>query len=279
MSRCTAFLILLGLFASLPAFADPPPGYVHTFHGDFGATYPAVPITSQWNLLQSYDINRHYPLEFLAHTPYAGDFGYAWFVTPGDPAGVKNPFWDGWDHLYIDAFYWAGSNHWATGLISTADTQAGGFSQALGYWECSCRFPDPAISGASWPAFWLDDVIDIPYLGLKNSVPHYEIDGFEKRGEQHFHKWLPNNGGSVNNADNYYVFPWFGNYPALPHIIGILITAQTITWSVDGVVTFSIPAPSDIASHKFYAMVDYATTGPFTGEMEIDSIDVYAPPQ
>jgi hypothetical protein len=52
-------------------------------------------------------------------------------ATTPDPFSISNGF------LIIQAYQDPTiNNHWRSGLLSSADYQGNGFSQALGYWEC-----------------------------------------------------------------------------------------------------------------------------------------------
>ncbi len=87
---------------------------------------------------------------WIAHTPYGGDFGDAWFT---DPSYSPSPFSTQDGVLSITA--WKDptrNNHWRSGLLSSVDTKGHGFAQALGYFEARMQLPPgPGV----WPAFWL----------------------------------------------------------------------------------------------------------------------------
>ena len=68
--------------------------------------------------------------KWIAHTPYGGDFGEAWFSNPTDPV---SPFRIKDGVLTITASKDPSrKNHWKSGLLSSVDTKGNGFVQALG---------------------------------------------------------------------------------------------------------------------------------------------------
>src|ERR1700730_11787831 len=77
--------------------------------------------------------------KWIAHTPYRGDFGEAWFSSPTDP---RSPFSIKDGILTITAWKDASrNNHWRSGLLSSVDTKGRGFSQAFGYYEARLQLP------------------------------------------------------------------------------------------------------------------------------------------
>jgi hypothetical protein len=286
-------LFLLNITA---AFAAPPSGYTLVFDGKFN-TYGYVPITSGWNLLPPYKLGQSNTPEFLGHTPNDKDFGDAYFTTPSDPSGNPSPWWEGWGQL-ICSPYKDKTGHWRSGIMSSADTRGEGFSASLGYWECS--FTVPNQSGI-WPSFWLNDLKDIPYLGQQTGT-HYEIDVCELIGPNHpiglISDWQVNqhytvrnvNESRVSGSDNVYVAPkpWTGtttnSFQSGSHVYAVLIDAAHITFYYDGAQTFQVSAPADIASHRFYAMIDYALGSgypdptPPCNPMWVQRFRYYAPP-
>lgn len=85
--------------------------------------------------------------DWIAHTPWRGDFGDAVFAdpVPGFPFTVE----DG--ALVIEAR--RGENgRWASGMLSGRDVCNSGWSQFYGYFEIRAKLPgEPGF----WPAFWL----------------------------------------------------------------------------------------------------------------------------
>jgi hypothetical protein len=91
---------------------------------------------------------------WITHTPYAGDFGDAYFTGPSE-RGTDDPFSIRNGSLAIKAWRDPNANyHWRSGLLSSVGTEGKGFSQRFGYFECRMKLP----SGVGlWSAFWLGD--------------------------------------------------------------------------------------------------------------------------
>jgi len=105
---------------------------------------------------------------WIAHTPWAGDFGSARFADPEKsfPFTVKDGI------LAIEARK-SPSGQWWSGMLSSWDACDSGFVQRYGYFEMRAKMP----SGPGfWPAFWL--------IGVDKSQGTAEIDIFE----HHTHK-------------------------------------------------------------------------------------------
>ena len=215
--------------------------------------------------------------KWIAHTPYGGDFGEAWFSNPADP---KSPFSVKNGVLSINA--WkdpSRNNHWRSGLLSSADTKANGFAQALGYYEARMQLPaGPGV----WPAFWLNGLGS--FKNPKTRVA--EIDILEEYGvnpliaHQVVHVWNPD--GSEYSAKGHSstcqgTTTGFHNY-------GALIKADYIHFYFDGVELWKTPTPPE-AKEPLYVMVNLALGGgwpidhtPNPSTLYIKYIHVYAPP-
>jgi beta-glucanase (GH16 family) len=215
--------------------------------------------------------------KWIAHTPYKGDFGEAWFTEPTyspSPFSIKDGI------LTITA--WkdpSRNNHWRSGLLSSIDTKANGFAQALGYYEARMKLPaGPGV----WPAFWLDGLGS--FKTPKTKVA--EIDILEEYGvdariaHQAVHVW--NTDGSQYAAT--------GNSSTLQgmttgfHTYGALIKTDYIYFYFDGVELWKTPTPPE-AKEPLYVMVDLALGGgwpidqtPNPSHLYVDYIRVYAPP-
>lgn len=130
--------------------------YTETFSEEFDAIAvtawgPIVPGQSRW----------------IAHTPWAGDFGDAAFAdpTPGFPFSVANGV------LRIEAKKDETGN-WSSGLLSSADGQGNGFAQAMGYFEMRAKLPGgPGV----WPAFWLMYNQDPDFSAEIDVMEHYGV--------------------------------------------------------------------------------------------------------
>ena len=103
---------------------------------------------------------------WIAHTPWAGDFGDARFLDPGE----NGPFTVEHGILTIEAKRNT-NGKWGSGLLASVDRNGKGFSQAYGYFEARAKLPDgPGV----WPAFWL--------IGRNLDSKTAEIDVMEFRG-------------------------------------------------------------------------------------------------
>jgi Glycosyl hydrolases family 16 len=189
---------------------------------------------------------------WIAHTPYGGDFGDAWFGLGSSTSG--SPFSTGNGILTIKAWFDTISNHWRSGLLSSVDPQAVGFSQALGYWECKLQW----LGGlGTWPAFWLDglgwsktpktNVAEIDILeayGVNTSIAHQAV-----------HVWSPS-GSQLSSAGNQTTH----DLTSTPHVFSCLINKDFIHYYIDGQEVWSTPTPAE-AKQPLYCMVDLALGG------------------
>jgi beta-glucanase (GH16 family) len=107
---------------------------------------------------------------WIAHTPWAGDFGDAQFADPTAdfPFTVKDGI------LRIEAR--KGTNgKWQSGLLASVDHNNSGFSQQYGYFEIRTKLP---AGLGLWPAFWLDSLVP-----PGSTDPSLEIDVLEHHGQ------------------------------------------------------------------------------------------------
>jgi hypothetical protein len=106
---------------------------------------------------------------WIAHTPFAQDFGSARFDDPdyGGPFALTP------QGLEITAKQDA-KGHWHSGLICSVDHGAEtGFAQKYGYFEMKAKLPDaPGV----WPGFWL--------VGTDRSQGSAEFDILESYGSR-----------------------------------------------------------------------------------------------
>ena len=102
--------------------------------------------------------------QWIAHTPWNGDFGAARFAdpVPGFPFRTKHGM------LRIEAANKAG---WKSGLLSGWNTCGEGFAQQFGYFEMRAQLPP---GDGFWPAFWL--------IGVDRSRFTAEVDVIEHHG-------------------------------------------------------------------------------------------------
>lgn len=106
---------------------------------------------------------------WIAHTPWAGDFGDARFVDPR--LGVF-PFTSENGILRIEAQK-GEDGKWQSGLLASTDPNGRGFAQQYGYFEIRAKLPDgPGV----WPAFWLASTVD------RKAPTAFEVDILEYYG-------------------------------------------------------------------------------------------------
>jgi beta-glucanase (GH16 family) len=224
------------------------------------------------------DVSAYGPsTKWIAHTPYGGDFGDAWFT---DPSYSPSPFSIEGGILTITA--WESpkdNNHWRSGLLSSVDATGKGFSQALGYFEARMRLPaGPGV----WPAFWLNGLgsfrhpkvptaeIDIlEEYGVDSRIAHQNVHIWNSQGEQ---TYGVGNASPVNDMTTDF------------HVYSALVKADYIHFYFDGVEQWKTPTPPE-AKEPLYVMVNLALGGgwpidkaPDPGGLYVDYIRVYAPP-
>jgi Glycosyl hydrolases family 16 len=103
--------------------------------------------------------------EWIAHTPWRGDFGDAAFADPSKDF----PFSIDGGALVIEARRFQ-DGRWMSGMLSGRNTCNAGWSQLYGYFEIRAKLPE---APGFWPAFWLIGVNPVTEAGTA------EIDVFE----------------------------------------------------------------------------------------------------
>lgn len=210
---------------------------------------------------------------WIAHTPWAGDFGDAIFTDPGPgfPFDVKDGI------LSITARK-GPDGKWRSGLLASADGQKRGFSQQYGYFEARVQMPrGPGI----WPAFWLST------SELKSrKEPSIEIDVIEYYGhdpaafQSTVHVWHKSPSRSVNKSKKT-VLPK-GSLADDFHSYGVKVSPQTITFYLDRKPIWQHPTPPE---HKepLQLLVNLALGSGFPIDktpnpsvMKVDYIHAYA---
>ncbi|MGQ9731408.1 MAG: glycoside hydrolase family 16 protein [Candidatus Zipacnadales bacterium] len=207
---------------------------------------------------------------WIAHTPYAGDFGEARFADPEE----RFPFTINDGLLRIEAR--KDKNGWRAGLLCSVDPHGEGFSQQYGYFEMRAKFPK---GKGVWPAFWL---LGLPRLKDK-SVTNIEIDVVEYYGvhpnalHTTVHLWY---------ADGRH---WADGRPSIVqgitdefHNYGVMVTAEEIIFYYDGIELRRLPTPAE-AKGPLYLLVNLALGGgwpidktPNPSFMYVDYVRVYA---
>lgn len=183
---------------------------------------------------------------WIAHTPWAGDFGDARFMDPKDgfPFTIKD------ETLRIEAKksdefaktdQW--KRPWASGLLASCDPKGNGFGLQYGYFEARMKMPPgPGV----WPAFWLASVYDRTdkEAGKDGAI---EIDVVEYYG--HFpssyrtalHVWEPqphHGAGSSVTTRQDEPSTGFHNY-------GVMVEKDFTTFYFDGVEVWKQPTPKE----------------------------------
>lgn len=175
---------------------------------------------------------------WIAHTPWAGDFGDARFADPGSdfPFTVKDGI------LRIEAKK-DENGKWSSGLLASNDPLGNGYSQQYGYFEMRAKLPPgPGV----WPAFWLCSSYNRKdkTAGRDGSV---EIDVLEYYGRTPssftatLHTWLPRphrSEGFTITTKPYEVSAGFHNY-------GCMVDPQWITMYFDGIKVWQVKTPPE----------------------------------
>lgn len=147
-------LAVLSLFSCGSAAETAPAAKLELsqFEPSFREEFDSLDI-SEWGCLS----------RWIAHTPWAGDFGSARFAPPdhGFPFETRDGI------LRIEAKKFSDGS-WASGMISAWDACNSGFAQKYGYFEIRAKLPE---APGFWPSFWL--------IGVDKSQGTAEIDVFE----------------------------------------------------------------------------------------------------
>jgi len=191
---------------------------------------------------------------WIAHTPYNGDFGDAWFGY--NPSSNVNPYSISSGILSVKAWFDATSNHWRSGLLSSVDTQGNGFSQQYGYFEARMKLPSGT---GTWPAFWLLSKGNLETPKTKVA----ELDAMEVYGSQSNKVYLSthiwNTDGSPATESFAVNFVNSGLTTGY-HTYGLMVEPDVITWYVDGIQQRQVPTFAE-AKNPLYILVNYALGG------------------
>jgi beta-glucanase (GH16 family) len=186
---------------------------------------------------------------WIAHTPWAGDFGDAAFTDPGPdfPFTLQNGM------LRIEARK-DGNGRWRSGLLASADPTGAGFSQMYGYFEVKMKLP---VGPGTWPAFWLNE------SWPKGTEPgiSVEVDVNEFYGKfpdgyhtgyivwDNVHKTHEGQGNVVKVPD--------GALSADFHTFGVEVEKDFMTYYYDRQQVWQVPTPKEHA-HPFLVLVNLA---------------------
>ncbi len=215
---------------------------------------------------------------WIAHTPWAGDFGDARFSDPQE----SFPFTIHDGILHIEARKNA-SGPWSSGLLASNDPLGQGFSLQYGYFEMRAKLPPgPGV----WPAFWLCSSYNRrdPQAGRDGSV---EIDVMEYYGHAPHsytatvHIWHPephSSLGTTITTQRYQASTGFHRY-------GCRVDPQWMTFYFDGIEVWHTPTPPE--HNKPLMMLLNLALGPGwpidktpnPSVMEVDYVRAYTLPE
>lgn len=185
---------------------------------------------------------------WIAHTPWHGDFGDAAFADPG-PEGPFSVI-DG--ALNITARK-ESDGRWRSGIIAAADGNGHGHGVRYGYFEARMKLPP---GPGTWPAFWLGE--------LKSPTDHSpaaEIDVIEYYGQFYdayhagLHEWYQKpseswyRGATIKVPAGSLVAGW--------HDYGVQILPDHITYFLDRKPVWDQPTPSELKM-PMYPIVNLA---------------------
>ena len=181
---------------------------------------------------------------WIAHTPWAGDFGDARFVDPRHDF----PFTTDSGILRIEARKNA-SGQWESGLLASVDPSGTGFSQQYGYFEMRAKLPaGPGL----WPAFWLDSFIpkDVADPSIEiDVIEHY--GQFPKAYESIVTVWPKDQTATKSSERKVHTVP-AGLLSADFHTYGVSVDPEWIVFYFDRSETWRVRTP---AQHKHKLMI------------------------
>ncbi|WP_068089896.1 glycoside hydrolase family 16 protein [Novosphingobium rosa] len=178
--------------------------------------------------------------DWIAHTPWNGDFGDAAFSDPG-PEG---PFSVDKGELKITARK-GKDGRWHSGLIAAGDAQGRGHGVRYGYFEARMQLPK---GPGTWPAFWLQTLHKVD-----DGTASVELDAIEYYGHN-------------PKAFQTGLLVWHGNKPmggnkAIPvpegaleqgfHTYGIAVLPETVTYYLDRRPVWQQPTPPELTRPMF----------------------------
>ncbi len=150
---------------------------------------------------------------------------------------------------------WAKSSLWNYSYVSGVLTTQKSFSQTYGYFEMRAEMP--ATPKGLWPAFWL-----VPADGSYSS----ELDVFEMVGDaantihNSVHYYPKGSAIRADTSFSTYVPNLLGGF----HTYGVLWTASTITWYVDGAAVASTATPAGM-NKPMYMITNLSVGGVWPG--------------
>jgi len=156
--------------------------------------------------------------------------------------------------------------HYTSGMITTKET----FAQTYGYFEMRAELPQNA---GGWPAFWL--------LPADGSWPP-ELDVMETLTKDPSADYTTSHSNVGNTHSMSQGVSFIPQTSDGFHTYGVLWTASTLTWYVDGVQVFATPTPADM-NKPMYMLANLALGGwggsvddaQLPAQMKIDYIRAY----
>lgn len=205
---------------------------------------------------------------WIAHTPWAGDFGDATFIDPGPDGPFKVV--DGILQIEMRLK----GDRWQSGLLASTDRQSTGFLQSGGYFEVRAKLPGgPGV----WPAFWLGS-------NAMEGIPSPEIDILEYYGHSSdaylatTHVW--HEGKSIS-GEAYRIKVPSGSLENAFHTYGVSIDEAKVVFYLDRRVVAIEPTKREYLQ-PMYPIVNLAAGGgwPIKGMkspsvMHVDYIRAY----
>lgn len=183
------------------------------------------------------------PARWIAHTPWAGDFGDARFADPQE--GFPFTIHDG--VLRIEARKNM-EGRWESGLLSLVDSRGRGFKQVNGYFEARMKMPP---GKGVWPAFWLVD----DEGGEIDIVEYYGHAPAEFHSVWHY--WGAQRGGENSGGSKITAVPHGALYEDF-HTYGVEVADDTVTFYLDRAPIWQIETPEQLVGGAFYPLVNLA---------------------
>lgn len=184
------------------------------------------------------------PARWIAHTPWAGDFGDARFADPQE--GFPFTIHDG--VLRIEARK-NEEGRWESGLLSAVDPRGRGFKQVNGYFEARMKMPP---GKGVWPAFWLVD----DEGGEIDIVEYYGHDPASFHSVWHY--WGAHHGDGENLGKNQLTKVPHGSLYEDFHTYGVEITDEMLTFYLDRKPIWHIETPEKLVGRAYYPLVNLA---------------------
>ncbi|AQR61207.1 hypothetical protein BZG35_05725 [Brevundimonas sp. LM2] len=165
----------------------------------------------------------------------------------------------------LDAALWG--YDYTSGLLTTQTS----FAQTYGYFEIRAELP---TGQGVWPAFWL--------LPETPSASVSELDVFEQLGGTTLYQTA--HSGTKDEKTQTGFSTLVPTATSGFHTYGVLWTAETLTWYIDGVASASMPTPADM-HQPMYMLVNLAIGGDWGGnptdafngaDLRVDYVRAYA---